>query len=397
MANQVLTKSQTPTLDWADVASAAEYWAQVAADPRFASITQQKTALATSTWTLASSLTDGQKYYWRFRTRTGTGYTADQTHTTASGSGNALRDAAARTGLGQSFVPDYSLPLARVALKLKKTGSPTGNLWVEIWSDAPGAPSAQMLSDSATVDVSTLTGSYASVNFDFATPVPLVAGTTYWIVLQGDNTINGTDYAEWEHSGSNSYSDGVPVKHDAVVAWTTNGTSDHLFTTYYQGTWSAWSPVWSFWVDTAAQVAFTPSYHATNSPQIKWAFIDPDVTTDYYEFAVTPQYEVLAEQVQRGSDRNLKGDRLTEYVAERATIQLTFDRAYVPYTQRAEIDRFASKRKAVYLVMMTNNRQDVVEQIYLVEFEDAPEWRPLAFGREDYFRGQMTLKEAALA
>lgn len=394
--NQVLTLDTTPTLDWADVASAAEYWAQVGTDPRFSAVTQQKTGLATSTWTLATALTDAKKYYWRFRARVGSGYTADQTHTTTGGVGSALRDAAARTGLGQGFKPDYSLPLARVRLSLKKTGAPTGNLWVEIWSDAPGAPSAQLVADSGLVDVATLTGAFANYNFDFAAPVPLVANTQYWIVLQGDNAVDGANYAVWEDSGSASYADGLPVKHDGSVAWTTNGTFDMVFTTYYQGTWGAWSPVWSFWLDSTAEAAHTPSYHPTSSPQLKWALIDPDDTTDVYEFAVNPQLEVEAEQVRRGTDFNLLGDMLSEYVAERAVIRLAFDRAYIQYPQKAEIERFAAKRKAVYLVTLTNNRQDVVENIYKAEFVEGPQFRPLGFGREDLFVGKATLQEARL-
>ena len=69
MANQVLTLSLTPTLDFADVSGALEYWAQIATDPRFATISQQQTGLATSQFT-ATTLADAKKYFWRFRTRT---------------------------------------------------------------------------------------------------------------------------------------------------------------------------------------------------------------------------------------------------------------------------------------------------------------------------------------
>ena len=390
MANQVLTKSQVPTLDWADVASALEYWLQVSTDPRFSAITQQKTGLAASTHTLATSLTDAKKYYWRFRTRTAAAYSTDQSEATASAAGNALRDDAARTGLAQGFKPDYSLPIARVTLSLKKTGTPTGNIWVEIWTDAT-TPSAQLLADSAVVDISTLTGSFAGITFDFTTPIPVVAGTQYYIVLQGNNTIDGANYAQWEHSGSNSYADGGPWKHDAVVAWSTNGTSDHLFTTQYQS-WSVWSPTWSFWVDTTAEAAFTP----TVSPQLKWALLDPDVSTDTYEFAANPPLVVKDEQVQRSFERNLSGDLLSEYTATRAQIMLDFGSTYIGYQQRAEIERFANMRKAVYLVILTRNRQDIVENIYKAEFSAPPEFEPIAHGREDFFTGKVELVEAAL-
>src|SRR3990167_271353 len=378
MANQILTKSQTPALDWADVTSALEYWLQVSTDPRFTSINQQKTGLSSSTHTLATSLTDAKKYYWRFRTRTTTAYSTDQSQTTASASGNALRDAAARTGLAQGFKPDYALPIARVTLKLKKTGSPTGNIWVEIWSDSGSAPSAQLVSDSAVIDISTLTGSFASYNFDLSASVPVVSGTQYYIVLQGDNAINGADYAEWEHSGSNNYADGGPWKHDAPPTFSTNGTSDHVFNTQYQA-WSAWGQTWSFWVDTTAEAAFTPT--VTNSIG-RYTLIDPDDTTDTYTFAVNPMTDTIPMQIKRAFERNLSGDLLSEYTATRAKITLEFNETYIQEEQRNELIRFANKRKAIYLVVLSYNRSDVVENIYKSEFVEDPSFTPIAHGRD---------------
>jgi hypothetical protein len=392
MANQVLTKSLTPTLDWADVSGASEYWLQVSTDPRFTVITQQKTGLAASTHTLATALTDAKKYYWRFRTRTTSAYTTDQAQTTAAAAGIALRDAAARTGLAQSFKPAYSLPIARVALSLKKTGTPTGNIWIELWSDAPGSPSAQLLSDSAVIDISTLTGAFASYNFDFAVPIPVVAGTTYYIVLQASNAIDGASYAQWENSGSNNYSDGSPFKSDGS-SWSANGTSDHVFNTQYQGGWSTWSSTWSFWVDSTAEAAFTPSVTYGIG---RYSYIDPDDTTDTYTFAANPKTKVDPVQMQRAFERNLAGDLLSEFIATRAKIMLEFNETYIVLEQKTEIERFANKRKDVYLVILSYNRQDVIENIYKVAFTEGPTFEPLAHGREDLFVGSVGHEESAI-
>lgn len=393
MANQVLTLDTTPTLDWADVASAAEYWLQLATDPRFLTIAYQKTGLAASTHTIATALTDAKKYYWRFRTRTTSAYTTDVAQTTAAAAGVALRDDAARTGLAQSFKPKHTLPIARVALSLKKTGAPTGNIWVEIWSDAPGAPSAQLLADSGIVDISTLGAAFAAQTFDFAVPIPVVSGTTYWIVLQASNAIDGATYAQWEHANSNAYSDGIPAKHDGSVSWTTNGTSDHVFNAQYQGGWSTWSPTWSFWLDSTAEAAFTPS--VSNSIG-HYSYVDPDETTDTYTFAANPKTKVYPVQIRRAFERNLAGDLLSEYTVTRAKIELDFNETYIELEQKTEIERFANKRKDVYLVMLTNTRQDIVENIYKVAFTQDPEFEPLAHGREDLFIGEVIHEESAL-
>lgn len=393
MANQVLTLDTTPALDWADVTGAAEYWLQLANDPRFLTIAYQKTGLAASTHTVTSALADAKKYYWRFRTRTTTAYTTDVAQATAAAAGIALRDAAARTGLAQSFKPKHALPIARVALSLKKTGAPTGNIWVEIWSNSVGTPSAQIVSDSAVIDISTLTGSFASYNFDFTTPVPVVAGTTYYVVLQGDNAINGAAYATWENSGSNNYSEGSPFKEDGSAVWTANGTSDHVFNTQYQGGWSTWSPTWSFWLDSTAEAAFTPTVSNTIG---RYSYIDPDETTDVYTFAANPMTRADSVQMQRAFERNMVGDLLSEFIATRAKIELDFQETYIQLEQKTEIERFANKRKDVYLVMLTNTRQDVVENIYKVAFKDGPTFEPIAHGREDLFVGNVGHEESAI-
>lgn len=394
MANQVLTKSLAPTLDWADVTGALEYWLQVSTDPRFTVITQQKTGLAASTHALASNLTDAKKYYWRFRTRTTAAYSTDQSQATASASGIAIRDAAARTGLAQSFKPDYSLPIARIALKLKKVLAPTGNIWVEIWNDAPGAPNAQLLSDSAVVSIATLTTSFASYNFDFTIPIPVVAGTIYYIVLQASNTIDGANYVEWEHSGSNNYSDGSPFKHDGSSVWSSNGTSDHVFNTQYQGGWGSWSEPWSFWVDSGAEAAFTPS---VSNNVGRYSYIDPDETTDTYTFSVNPIMDVVPMQIHRSFERNLSADLLSEFTATRAKVFMDFSAdIYIQLAQRNEILRFANKRKDIYLVVLSFNQQDVVENIYKVAFMSDPSFNPVAPGREDIFYGQVEHEESAL-
>src|SRR3990167_2401262 len=209
MANEVLTKDQTPTLDFADASGALEYWAQISTDRRFSTITSQAAGLATSTYTPASNLTDAKKYYWRYRVRTSATLTTDQSNTTGSAAGHALRDAAARTILAQSFKPTKSLPLKRVILSLKKTGAPTGNIWIEIWATSGGSPSAQTGTDSATVSVASIgTGAFENVTFDFTTPIPLVAGTTYAITLHGDFAVSASDYCSWEYDAAGSYSNG---------------------------------------------------------------------------------------------------------------------------------------------------------------------------------------------
>ena len=387
MANQVLTKSQTPALDFADVTGALAYWVQIAANPRFNTITQQQTALATSTMTPATNLTDATKYFWRFRTRTSAAYTTDQSNAVASAAGTKLRDDAARTGLAQGFKPDRSLPIARVTMQLKRTLNPGSNVWVEIWSDSSGTPSAQLGTDSATVTTASIgTGAFETVTFDFATPVPVVANTQYYVVLQGAFAVSATDYVTWEDSGSANYSDGGPWKHNAAVTFSANGTFDMLFTTQVQG-WAAWSDVWSFWVDTTAEVAVTPTASM---------LVDPDITTDAYTFAIDPRIFVVPSRIRRSSDRNIAGNLLTEHTKTMAQIDLDFGDAFVlNATQGTELIRFHLLEKAIYLITLVWNAQDTVENIYKVEFSEDPDMQQVAPGRYDLKTGVLKFEEAA--
>jgi hypothetical protein len=237
MANTILSRSRTPTMTWAALSGASLYNAQFSADPRFSTVFYETTSLAVASVT-PSSLTDAQKWFWRFRALLDTTRYADQTNATGAASGNALRDAAARTYLAQSVTVAAGLPISRVTLSLKKTGIPTGNIWLEVWSSSGGAPLAITGAASANVNVATLTAAFANYNFDFAAPVAVTAATVYFLVLRGDFAIDGANYAQWEADAAGSYTGGAAYKGDGTPAWSTNGTPDQIFTTYYY----RWAP-----------------------------------------------------------------------------------------------------------------------------------------------------------
>ena len=96
-------------------------------------------------------------------------YTTGQDNADGSGVGNLRRAANNNTIWGQSFTPALTGGFNRFELYMKKVGSPTGNIWMEIHSDgADPSAAAQQGSDSATIDVSTVSGSYGYVAFDFS-------------------------------------------------------------------------------------------------------------------------------------------------------------------------------------------------------------------------------------
>lgn len=93
----------------------------------------------------------------------------------------------------QVFTPTKAT-LGFVGLLLKKVGSPTGNLTIEIQSDNAGVPSGTVLA-TATLDVSTLTTSLAEYLISIS--ATLTPSTKYHCCLKGQATWDGSNTIEW--------------------------------------------------------------------------------------------------------------------------------------------------------------------------------------------------------
>ena len=148
-----------------------------------------------------------------------------------------LRQDAVRTLITQSFKATKTIDASQVKLKLRKVGSPTGNIWVEIHSGTSGTSGAKNASAnivgeaSANVDVSTLTNILASVTFTFSGTKPvLVLGSTYFIVVYGDFTVSPAAYVlVGFDSSSPDYPDGKYYEVNGSMAWSGNDNVDLVF------------------------------------------------------------------------------------------------------------------------------------------------------------------------
>jgi hypothetical protein len=122
--------------------------------------------------------------------------------------------------LAQSFV-STGYYVKTVNLWLKKVGSPTGNLTVEIQGDSGGSPDGTAITygTSDAVAASTLTTSYGWITFTFTSQPTLSAATTYWIVLKTTDSVSEVDYVVWGADGSTpGFTDGE-MKAYASAAW----------------------------------------------------------------------------------------------------------------------------------------------------------------------------------
>ena len=110
-------------------------------------------------------------------------------------------------------------------MKIGKVGSPTGNVWCELWNTSGGNPST-IIATSNSVDVATL-GSPAHVTFTFTPPasIPGVASVLA-VGLAGDFTMNDADYLQGYGDGGSTYL-GDPKKWNGS-AWS-NDIGDYFF------------------------------------------------------------------------------------------------------------------------------------------------------------------------
>lgn len=135
------------------------------------------------------------------------------------------------TAQGQSFANGAKAAyLTRAFFKLKKTGSPTGNLTCKLYAHtgtfgSSGTPTGAALATSVNIDVSKLTTSYQVVEIGFNTQYELAASTNYYVAVDysgGDvsNYVQVEGAASGTHAGNRASYAG---------SWTASSGSDLYF------------------------------------------------------------------------------------------------------------------------------------------------------------------------
>jgi hypothetical protein len=163
----------------------------------------------------------------------------DQQNTTTATGANALRYSTSYLKFGQQFIPSVSGNIAEVHLNLYKSGSPSGNVWAELWSDnGSNLPNAQLGTNSDTVSTASITGSDVGtsqeITFTFTNGPAMTSGTKYWIVFNGDYSINTTNWIAITFTdGTDRYASGVIAIY-AGSSWSAGAANtDYNFKEYY--------------------------------------------------------------------------------------------------------------------------------------------------------------------
>ena len=156
---------------------------------------------------------------------------SNTTPTTPTGSIN-FRNVSASQDFAQSFQLDGNLPLNQIQLYLKKTGSPTTPT-IYILADNAGSPSTTTI-PTGTATFGSVATSYGWVTISFASPPSLIAGTTYWLVLD-NSTQSSSNYYTIGANADSSYASGTAKTGSYGGSWTA-ASLDSYFQIYTGGT-----------------------------------------------------------------------------------------------------------------------------------------------------------------
>lgn len=136
--------------------------------------------------------------------------------------------------LTQSFTFSFAGPMEFVDVLLLKVGSPIGQYWFTLESDSGGAPSGTVLATSDFMDAQRLLTGAVQVRIPFRTPYSVSVATTYHLVMQGDYTVNASNYVAWRMDTSTGYAGGQAGTYDSDAGgvWTMSGANDMQFACY---------------------------------------------------------------------------------------------------------------------------------------------------------------------
>ncbi|MCB1712100.1 MAG: hypothetical protein KDH96_06395, partial [Candidatus Riesia sp.] len=147
-----------------------------------------------------------------------------------------IDDGTSRQKIAQSITPDNQYYLSSIDLLLKRTGSPGGTCYVEIFSDNGGVPNT-LLYTSNSVTISNIGTTASFINFSFNDRFFLSSSTPYWISLttSGYSYTNGVTEIEWindtnimNHVGGAALYNGSWGSNASVFVYRVNGIDADL-------------------------------------------------------------------------------------------------------------------------------------------------------------------------
>jgi len=159
-----------------------------------------------------------------FKASVPTTYLSQATSVTTANMGGVNTTAKA----GQSFLASDNWSVEFVTLDLLKVGSPTDNVICELWSTSSNLPSTLLATATNTIAGGTLTGTAQSVQFVFS-PVQLVAGTTYAIVINRSTGLDASNYYRTSLTTADPYASGISLRYNSTTGTWASSVTDWKF------------------------------------------------------------------------------------------------------------------------------------------------------------------------
>jgi len=109
-----------------------------------------------------------------------------------------LRYGADYTKGGVQFIPTVTANVGKVTLRLQKEGTPSGNVWVELWTDNGTGEPISEVGQSNNVACSGISSvALSDVDFAWGTTYQRVAGNKYWYIFNGDYAESTSANIHW--------------------------------------------------------------------------------------------------------------------------------------------------------------------------------------------------------
>jgi hypothetical protein len=126
----------------------------------------------------------------------------DVSSPTAATSSYAIGQSNTNQDIAESFVAATTTPISEVHFLMKKTGSPA-NATIKIVNNNGSNPGSTVLT-SGTLNSSTVSTAFAYVPTAMSSAVNLVAGATYWVVIDNPGNDNSNYYSLFSYNGASS-------------------------------------------------------------------------------------------------------------------------------------------------------------------------------------------------
>lgn len=107
----------------------------------------------------------------------------------------AMGDTSAHIEAAEKIIPSITKAVGKVTLKIRKSGSPTDDVFVKVYTESGGDPNTQVGGNSDVISGASLTGSLVDTDFTWSSNLPMLTnGTSYWVSFCRSGSPDGSNY-----------------------------------------------------------------------------------------------------------------------------------------------------------------------------------------------------------